>query len=332
MNIFRNKEIKYLFSFLIIFFLVETIIIYFFSSIGGIIVLVFSIVILFFQFFYMKWRYNEIYELAEYLKKTNNGDYSLDLRDNEEGELSILKSEIYKVSVTLREQNCALIEEKLNLVSGLSDISHQIKTPLTSMFVLTDSLCDSKLPKEKRLEFTGIINNQLKRLQWLVTSLLKMSKLDAKAVDFKKQNVSPKMLIEKACQPLLIPMELKNQELIIEEDGAMIFCDLNWTAEALVNIIKNGVEHTPDGGQIHISSCANVFYTQIIIKDNGNGIDKNELPYIFNRFYKGKNSSDDSVGIGLAMSKSIITSQGGSINVNSKKGEGTEFIIRFFSD
>jgi len=330
MKIFRNKEIKCLFSFLIIFFVIEAIIICIFSPIGGILVLIFGIALLFFQFFYMKWRYNEINELAEYLKKTNNGDYSLDLRDNEEGELSILKSEIYKVSVTLREQNNALIEEKLNLASGLSDISHQIKTPLTSMFVLTDSLCDSKLPEEKRLEFTGIINNQLKRLQWLVTSLLKMSKLDAKAVDFKKQNISPKVLIEKACQPLLIPMELKNQELVINDDGGFVFCDLNWTVEALVNIIKNGIEHTPPNGKMQISCADNIFYTEIIIKDNGNGIDKSDLPYIFNRFYKGENSSEDSVGIGLAMSKSIIVSQDGSINVNSKKDEGTEFIIRLF--
>jgi len=330
MNIFRNREIKYLFLIFFIVFILEIIIIYIFSPIGGIIVLIFSIAAVFIQFIFMKWRYEEINKLAEYLKKTNNGDYSLDLRDNEEGELSILKSEIYKVSVTLREQNSVLIEEKLNLVRGLSDISHQIKTPLTSMFVLTDSLCDSKLPEEKRLEFTGIINNQLKRLQWLVTSLLKMSKLDAKAVDFKKQNVSPKILIEKACQPLLIPIELKNQELIIYDDGVPVFCDLNWTTEALVNIIKNGVEHTPPNGKIHISCTDNIFYTQIIVKDNGNGIDKSDLPCIFNRFYKGKNSSDDSVGIGLAMSKSIITSQEGSINVMSKKGEGTEFIIKLF--
>jgi len=332
MNIFRNMEVKSLFFILSILFVIEMIIVYFFSTIAAIIVLIFSTAELLLLFIYTKWRYKEISELAEYLKKTNNGDYSLDLRNNEEGELSILKSEIYKVSVTLREQNSALIDEKLNLVRGLSDISHQIKTPLTSMFVLTDSLCDPNLPADKRLEFTGVINNQLKRLQWLVTSLLKMSKLDAKAVKFKKQNVSPKKLIDKACMPMLIPMELKNIKLIIEEDGVPIFCDLNWTAEALVNIIKNGVEHTPDGGQMHISSCANVFYTQIIIKDNGNGIDKNDLPYIFNRFYKGKNSSDDSVGIGLAMSKSIITLQEGSIYVKSKNGEGTEFIIRFFSD
>ena len=330
MNIFRNREIKYLFLIFFIVFILEIIIIYIFSPIGGIIVLIFSIAALFIQLIFMNWRYEEINKLAEYLKKTNNGDYSLDLRDNEEGELSILKSEIYKVSVTLREQNSVLIEEKLNLVRGLSDISHQIKTPLTSMFVLTDSLCDSKLPEEKRLEFTGIINNQLKRLQWLVTSLLKMSKLDAKAVDFKKQNVSPKILIEKACQPLLIPIELKNQELIIYDDGVPVFCDLNWTTEALVNIIKNGVEHTPPNGQIHISITDNIFYTKIIVKDNGNGIDKSDLPCIFNRFYKGKNSSDDSVGIGLAMSKSIITSQEGSINVMSKKGEGTEFVIKLF--
>lgn len=330
MDIFRNKELKYLFIILIILFIMEAITIYFLSPVSGIIALLFSIAVSLLLFLYAKYRCEEINKLAEYLNRTNNGDYSLDLRDNEEGELSILKSEIYKVSVTLREQNNALLKERLNLVQGLSDISHQIKTPLTSMFVLTDSLCDSKLPDEKRMEFTGIINNQLNRLQWLVTSLLKMSKLDAKAVDLKKLNVSPKALIEKACLPLLIPIELKNQNLIIEDDGVPVYCDLNWTAEALVNIIKNSVEHTPPDGEIHISSLTNIFFTKITIKDNGNGIDKNDLPHIFNRFYKGKNSSDDSVGIGLAMSKSIINSQEGSINVNSKKGEGTEFVIKLF--
>lgn len=330
MNIFRNKEIKYLFSIVCILLSFEIIIIYVFSPIGGILAIVFSIAIILVLFFYTKWRYEELDRLAEYLNRTNNGDYSLDLRNNEEGELSILKSEIYKVSVTLREQNNALIKERLNLVSGLSDISHQIKTPLTSMFVLTDSLCDSKLPEEKRLKFVGVINNQLERMQWLVTSLLKMSKLDANAVEFKKQKISAKVLIEKSCMPLLIPIELKNQKLIIDCDDVFVNCDLNWTSEALVNIIKNSVEHTPVNGQIHICSIDNILYTQISIKDNGVGINKDDLPYIFNRFYKGKNSSDDSVGIGLAMSKSIITLQEGSINILSKNGEGAEFVIRLF--
>lgn len=330
MNIFRNKEIKYFFVILVILILMESVTIFFISQICGVIAMLFGIALFMLLLFYIKYRCEEINKLAEYLNKTNNGDYSLDLRDNEEGELSILKSEIYKVSVMLREQNSALMKERLNFVQGLSDISHQIKTPLTSMFVLTDSLCDNNLPEEKRKEFTSVINNQLNRLQWLVTSLLKMSKLDAKAVDLKRQDVSPKTLFEKACQPLLIPMELKNQNLVVECDDSPVRCDLNWTAEALVNIIKNSVEHTPPGGEIYISSCDNVFYTKITIKDNGNGIDKKDLPNIFNRFYKGKNSSDDSVGIGLAMSKSIINSQQGSISVSSRIGEGTEFVIKLF--
>nr|WP_312578395.1 HAMP domain-containing sensor histidine kinase [Sedimentibacter sp.] len=330
MNIFRNKEIKYLFLIVFILFIFEIAAICIFSIIGGIMAAVFSIATILVLFFYTKWRYEELDRLSEYLNRTNNGDYSLDLRNNEEGELSILKSEIYKVSVTLREQNSALMKERLNLVSGLSDISHQIKTPLTSMFVLTDSLRDSKLPEEKRLEFIKVINSQLERMQWLVTSLLKMSKLDAKAVEFNKQEILAKTLIEKACMSLLIPIELKNQKLIIDCDDVLVNCDLNWTAEALVNIIKNCVEHTPQSGQIYICSTDNLLYTQISIKDNGIGIDKDDLPHVFNRFYKGKNSSDDSVGIGLAMAKSIITSQEGSINILSKKGEGTEFIIRLF--
>ena len=330
MDIFRNKEIKYFFVIFVILILMESVSIFFISKICGIIAMLFGIALFLLLFFYSKYRCEEINKLAEYLNKTNDGDYSLDLRDNEEGELSILKSEIYKVSVTLREQNNSLLKERINFVQGLSDISHQIKTPLTSMFVLTASLCDNNLPEEKRNEFISVINNQLNRLQWLVTSLLKMSKLNAKAADLKKQDVSPKTLFEKACQPLLIPIELKNQNLVVEYDDSPVRCDLNWTAEALVNIIKNSVEHTPPAGEIHISSCDNVFYTKITIRDNGNGIDKKDLPNIFNRFYKGKNSSDDSVGIGLAMSKSIINSQEGSISVTSRIGEGTEFVIKLF--
>lgn len=330
MSLIRNKEIKNLFLILILLLITEIFTVNMISPKCGIVVLVFGLINLSVQFFYTKRRYLEISLISEYLKRTNKGDYSLELRDNEEGELSILKNEIYKISVTLREQNNNLINEKLNLVKSLSDISHQIKTPLTSMTMMTDFLCDSNLPEEKHHEFAGIINNQIERLQWLVASLLKLSKLEAKATEFKKQMIEPKALIEKACMPLLIPIELKNQKLIIEDDNNPIYCDLNWTSEALVNIIKNCVEHTPQYGQICISSFDNIFYTQITIKDNGYGIDKKDLPYIFDRFYKGKNSSKDSVGIGLAMAKSIIVSQGGSINALSIKEEGTEFIIRLY--
>lgn len=277
---------------------------------------------------FTKWRYQQLERLAAYLKKINTGDYSLDVRDNTEGELSILKNEIYKATVMLQEQNNALHREKLFMKEALSDISHQLKTPLTSMFMMTDLLCDGDLPEQKRMEFTDRIRAQLERLQWLVASLLKLSKLDAGTITFHQQKVVPKELIEKACAPLIIPMELKQQKLVIETDDISLLCDVNWTVEALVNILKNCVEHTPVGGQIRISCSSNPLRSTISIEDEGPGIHRDDLPYIFNRFYKGKHASNDSVGIGLAMAWSIISSQGGHLEVRNNHTQGATFYVR----
>lgn len=277
---------------------------------------------------FTRWRYRKIDELAEYLRRVNTGDYTLDVSGYQEGELSILGSEIYKTTVMLREQNEALQTEQKNLTAALSDISHQLKTPLTSMFVMTDLLMREDLPECRRAEFTDKIRAQLTRLQWLVSSLLKLSKLEAKSVVFHKQAVSAHALIERACQPLLIPMEIKSQTLTVCAGEEALTCDINWTAEALLNILKNCVEHTPQGGEITVSCAQNPFYTRIAIADNGQGIDKADLPHIFDRFYRGKNASDDSVGIGLAMANAIIKGQGGIIHVKSEQGKGTSFVIQ----
>jgi signal transduction histidine kinase len=280
-------------------------------------------------FVFTRYRYQQLIRLNAYLKRVNSGEYSLELQDNVEGELSILKSEIYKVTMMLREQNKLLKKEKIYLANSLSDISHQLKTPLTSMFVMTDLLCDSNLSEDERTKFTKHIRLQLERLQWLVESLLKLSKLNADAVIFKRQSVRICDLIEKACAPLLIPVEIRNQTLFINAEELSLNCDFNWTAEALLNILKNCVEHTPAGGEIRITTCANPLYTQILVQDSGEGIDKFDLPYIFNRFYKGKNASEDSVGIGLAMAKSIVEAQSGSIEARSEPGNGALFLLRF---
>ncbi len=273
-------------------------------------------------------RYSQISKLSSYLKKINSGNYALDVRDNVEGELSILKSELYKVTVMLREKSDTLAKDKAALQNALSDISHQLKTPLTSMFMMTDLLCEAELPDEKRREFTARLRAQLERIQWLVSSLLKLSKLDAKTVTFKPAAVSAKALLEKACAPLLIPIEIKNQMLRIEDDGVTIRCDENWTAEALLNTLKNCVEHTPAGGSLSVTCAANPIYTQIQIRDSGPGISIKDLPHIFSRFYRGRNAANDSVGIGLAMAAAIITEQGGSIDAANHPQGGSVFTIR----
>jgi signal transduction histidine kinase len=276
-------------------------------------------------------RYKDIEKLSGYLRKIYGGDYSLDIRDNTEGELSILKNEIYKVTLILSKQTELLKTEKEQLADALSDISHQLKTPLTSMLVMTDLLNNDALEPGKRKEFTRNLTNQLKRMEWLLTSLLKLSKIDAGTATFKKERINAAELISHAAKPLLIPMELKNQRLLTDGDASLTFSgDYNWTTEAFINILKNCVEHTPDGGTISVHFDENPMYTEIIISDNGIGIDAEDLPYIFKRFYKGKNANEESVGIGLAMAKSIISSQNGDISVSSIKNRGSSFCIKFY--
>lgn len=279
------------------------------------------------------WRYRQIGKLSDYLKRITGGDYSLDIRDNDEGELSILKNEIYKVTVTLREQAELLKKDKRFLADSISDISHQLKTPITSMVVMTDLIADENLPQEKRAEFTKNIRSQLERLQWLVASLLKLSKIDAGAIEFKKEKVNIRSLIDKACEPLLIPLEIKEQALEIRGDDQICFVgDMNWSAEAITNVIKNCVEHTPHGGKICVNFGETPIYTWIKIQDNGEGILADDLPHIFERFYRGRKAQKDSIGIGLAMSKSILQNQGGAIEASSEEAKGAQFTIKFYKN
>ncbi len=282
--------------------------------------------------FYTAWRYKEIEKLSNYLRRISSGDYSLDIRDNHEGELSILKNDMYKVTLMLSEHSALLQRDKVTLMDAISDISHQLKTPLTSMMVMADLLSDPNLSESKREEFTQNIRVQLERIEWLVTSLLKLSKIDAGTATFKKEKVSVKDLINKAAEPVRIPMDIKQQQLTTTGEDTVTFRgDFNWTAEAVLNILKNCVEHTGEGGTIHVTYSENTLFTELTIKDTGKGIPKEDLPYIFKRFYKGKNAEDDSVGIGLAMAYSIVTSQNGDIEVWSEQGEGTQFQIKFYN-
>lgn len=282
-------------------------------------------------FYHTKWRYREIEKLSEYLRQISSGHYSLDVRDNDEGELSILKSDIYKVTTILAEHSTHLQYDKTHLTQAISDISHQLKTPLTSMMVMTDLLDDPKLPTSKRLEFTNNIHVQLERLDWLVSSLLKLSKIDAGTVYFKKDRISLKKLLEEALESVLIPIDIKQQKVTLRGNEETTFIgDWHWTIEAFINILKNCVEHTPEGGKIKIRFSENVLFTEILIMDSGKGIPKEDLPYIFQRFYKGKHASEESVGIGLAMAHRIITNQGGDIEVSSELGNGTQFLVKFY--
>ncbi|HLU20876.1 MAG TPA: HAMP domain-containing sensor histidine kinase [Bacillaceae bacterium] len=327
----RNREVQIFLLVTVSIGIIITIIASIFSTVAAIFSAFTSILLITAAIIFTRWRYREIEKLASYLRKVSSGDYTLDVRDNFEGELSILKSDIYKVTRMLSEQRALLQQDKLMLTDAISDISHQLKTPLTSMMVMVDLLSDSNLPDEKRTEFTNNIRIQLERIEWLVSSLLKLSKIDAGTAQFKKERVEVKSLIQKALKPILIPIDIKEQKLSITGDASVSFLgDVNWTTEALINILKNCVEHTQDGGEIMISFSENALYTEITITDNGKGIPREDLPYIFKRFFKGKNASDESIGIGLAMAHSIITSQNGTIEVKSDENVGTEFHIKFY--
>jgi len=274
---------------------------------------------------------SQMAELSAYLRRIDAGDYSLDVRDNGEGSFSLLKNDLYKVTVRLREQAELLQKEKIALSNLIADISHQIKTPLTSLGVLADLLAEDP-PEADRRAFVKRLRAQLGRIQWLVAALLKLARLDAGAAAFKSEPVDVRQLIERALEPLQIPIEIKKQRIeVYGDDGVSFIGDLNWSAEALTNVIKNCVEHTPEGGAIEISYTANALYAEIIVSDNGGGIASQDLPNIFNRFYRGENAGDNSgVGIGLALAKAIFTAQGGDIFVRSQPGAGTIFNIRVF--
>ena len=282
------------------------------------------------QFVYdAKKRYEDIEKLNDYLSMVLSGNYDLEIASNEEGELSILKNNIYKTTVLLKEQNEQLRADKMYLADALADISHQLKTPLTSMMVMND-LLETQITDERPKQFIDIQKQQLDKMNWLIQNLLKLSKLDAGTVEVRNDTVSVKTVIEDSLRPFLIQMELKEICLQKKVGGMTFRGDRNWTSEALQNIIKNCLEHMQPGGTLEISTEETTLYTAIKIEDDGCGISESDLPHIFERFYHGKDASTESVGIGLALAKAIIEKERGKIFVTSTVGKGTTFEVRFY--
>lgn len=276
-----------------------------------------------------KRRYKNLNDLNDYLSLVCKGIYDMNIDDNTEGELSILKNNLYKVITLLQSQNEYLKNDKLYLADSIADISHQLKTPLTSMMVMCELLENEENP-DKRQEFVAVINNQLSKMKWLITNILKISKLDADATEFKREEVSISKVLDDSLKPFVLTAELKNVAI---QNGANDFVfngDESWTVEAVSNIVKNCLEHTNDGGKIIIASDSTNLYNKLTISDNGCGIAEEDLPHIFERFYHGKNSSKDSVGIGLALAKTVFEKENASVSVESEQGRGSVFEIRFY--
>lgn len=271
-------------------------------------------------------------EIQNYLEEINKKNYKLDIEDNREGELSILKNEVYKTTVFLKEQAENSMQDKINLKDSISDISHQLKTPLTSISILLDNIIENpNMDTATRNEFVKDIRREIININFLVQALLKLSKFDANAVEFINKEVNIKQMLDSAVKNITPLCDLKKVEIeLIGDDKDKLVCDERWQIEAISNILKNSVEYSNAGDTIYVKFKENNLYTQIDIKDSGKGIDKEDLPHIFDRFYKGKNSSKNSIGIGLALSKTIIEKSGGNISAESKLGEGTSFVIRYF--
>lgn len=295
------------------------------------IILLFSILWMTIIILYLRKRDKKIQQITNYINQIKNKKYDLNIEENTEDELSNLKNELYKITIMLKEESEISKKDKENLKMSVEDISHQLKTPLTSITIMLDNLKDNPNMEEKtKQKFIFEISKQVEWINWLVISMLKLSKLDANVVQFYDEKINLKKFIGEIIKNLEIPIEVKNQKIIIDGDENVSFIgDYKWQQEAITNIIKNCIEHNENNGTIYINYEENSLFTKITIRDEGEGIPKEDLKHIFERFYRGKNSSENSVGIGLALAKNIIEKNNGMINCKSELDKGTEFVIKY---
>lgn len=275
-------------------------------------------------------RYKKLQGLGEYLASVYAGGELLDIRDNREGELSLLKNDLHKITMTLRQQSAQLSHDKEFLQQLLGSISHQLRTPLTGMLVMADLLARPDLPSEKRQEFTCQLTAQLERMQWLLEQLLTLSRLDAGCLELERKTVFISSLLDRATAPIKVALELRHQTLEVNCPQNLLWeGDEKWTAEAVTNLIKNASEHSPVGGLVKITVHGDALNLMIAVEDNGPGISESDIPYLFRRFYRGKNAAPGSAGIGLALAAELVRAQGGSATAeNRHPGPGARFILK----
>lgn len=280
-------------------------------------------------FVFTKARYKSIAQISNQIDRVLHNANYLYIGESDEGELSILHSEIIKMTLRIREQNDALKKEKEHLADSLADIAHQLRTPLTSANLIL-SLLANNADENQRKAFVREIEELLEQMDWLLTSLLKLSRLDAGIVVFKKEKIDVNTLICDALRPFLISMELHDIDVQIDAPKGMIIQgDLGWLSEAIQNIIKNCMESAGENGRIELACSSNPLFTEITIHDSGAGFEKEDLPCLFDRFYRGNNANATGYGIGLALCKMIITRQGGAIIAKNHPQGGAIFAIRF---
>ena len=283
---------------------------------------------------YIRYNYKkekDIKDIIKCIEQINKKNYEIQIDSISEDELSILKNEIYKTTIMLKEAAENSSKDKLNLKKSLEDISHQLKTPLTSILVMLDNIIeDSNMEEKIRNDFIVDIKRNVLNINFLVQSLLKLSKFDANTVHFVKQENDLKTIVEESIKNVSTLCDLRNINIKLNiKENSKIICDDKWQIEALTNIIKNAIEHSKNNSNIIINIENNNVYSMIEVIDFGEGIAKKDIKHIFERFYKCKNTKTDSIGIGLALAKTIIEEDKGTISVESNKLE-TKFIIKYY--
>lgn len=274
---------------------------------------------------------NKIEEIYRYLNELNNRNYLLKIKDNGEDELSKLRNQLYKTTILLKETAEINEKERKKLSNALADISHQIKTPLTSIRIMLDNIEENpQMDENIKADFIREISKQIEWISSLIISLLKLAKFDAGSIIMNDEEINVKKLINDVISNLAIMIELKNINIkVTVNENVCIKADYKWQKEALTNIIKNAIEHSKSDSSIKINVEDNSIFVKIIIQDEGEGIDKEDIKHIFERFYKTKKSSENSIGIGLSLAKTIIEKENGYITVESQKNEGTKFEIKY---
>ena len=330
MKLSNNPEIRKFLAVTVIPSLLLCFIMAFFSKTAAASVFVVSLFLIVSFLVFTKNRYNRINTLTETIDKILHGNDKINIKSFGEGELSILESDVQKMLICLRDQKDKLEKDRTFLADSIADISHQLRTPLTSINLILSLIEAPDITEERRGELLRELSKLITKTEYLVSVLLKISKLDAGTVQFEKKETDLDSLVRKSAEPLLIPMDIKNQRLSVHIDNVSLDCDSAWCLEAFGNILKNCTEHTSENGSITVTATDTPIFTEVVITDTGNGFDEEDIPHIFERFYKGKNSSKESFGIGLNLAKMIITAHNGTVKARNSQSGGAEFIIRFY--